>query len=210
LGFNVMNGRGGGHFDRKASADVATAEFADVLEAARQGSHQAIAVLWRELHPRLLLFLRGLDPVAAEDVEAETWFVAARDLADFDGDERQFRAWMFTIARNRLIDWRRYEARRPGVAVTPEALDRPADDDPAATALDAVGAEAAIALVRACLPPDQAEVILLRVVGGLQAAEVAAIVGKRSGTVCVLQHRGLRQLADQITRGEVERRGVTE
>jgi RNA polymerase sigma-70 factor (ECF subfamily) len=189
---------------------VATAEFADVLEAARQGSHQAIAVLWRELHPRLLRFLRGLDPAAAEDVEAETWFVAARDLADFDGDERQFRAWMFTIARNRLIDWRRYEARRPSVAVTPEALDRPADDDPAATALDAVGAEAAMALVRACLPREQAEVILLRVVGGLEVAEVAAIVGKRSGTVRVLQHRGLRQLADQITRGAVERRGVTE
>jgi RNA polymerase sigma-70 factor, ECF subfamily len=189
---------------------VATADFADVLEAARQGSHEAIAVLWRELHPRLLRFLRGLDPVAAEDVEAETWFVAARDLADFDGDERQFRAWMFTIARNRLIDWRRSEARRPGVAMTPEALDRPAADDPAATALDAVGTEAAMALVRAFLPRDQAEVILLRVVGGLEVGEVAAIVGKRPGTVRVLQHRGLRRLAEQITRGAVERRGVTE
>jgi RNA polymerase sigma-70 factor (ECF subfamily) len=189
---------------------VATGEFADVLQAARQGSHQAIAVLWRELHPRLLRFLRGLDPVAAEDVEAETWFVAARDLPEFDGDEMQFRAWMFTIARNRLIDWRRYEARRRRVALTPDVVDRPADDDPAATALDAAGAEAALAFVREFLPRDQAEVILLRVVGGLEVSEVAAIVGKRPGTVRVLQHRGLRRLAEQITRGAFERRGVTE
>ena len=189
---------------------MATAEFAEVLQAARRGSHQAIAVLWRELHPRLLRFLRGLEPVAAEDVEAETWFVAARDLADFDGNEKQFRAWMFTIARNRLIDWRRHEARRPRTAVTPEIMNRPADDDPAATALDAVGTEAAVALVRACLPRDQAEVILLRVVGGLGVGEVAAIVGKRPGTVRVLQHRGLGRLAERFTRSAVRRRGVTE
>jgi RNA polymerase sigma-70 factor, ECF subfamily len=202
-------GGAAGNSNRKSSADVAAAEFGDVLQAAREGSHPAIAVLWRELHPRLLRFLRGLDPVAAEDVEAETWFVAARDLAKFDGDGQQFRAWMFTIARNRLIDWRRHEARRPTVAVTPEVFDRPADDDPAATALDVVRAEAAVALVRACLPRDQAEVILLRVVGGLEVDEVAAIVGKRPGTVRVLQHRGLRRLADQIARDALERRGVT-
>jgi RNA polymerase sigma-70 factor (ECF subfamily) len=188
---------------------VATGEFANVLQAAREGSHRAIAVLWRELHPRLLRFLRGLDPVAAEDVEAETWFVAARDLANFDGDEKQFRAWMFTIARNRLIDWRRREARRRSVAVTPEVLDPPADDDPAVTALDMVGAEAAVALVRACLPRDQAEVILLRVLGGLDVGEVATIMGKRPGTVRVLQHRGLRRLAEQIAPHAPERRGVT-
>jgi RNA polymerase sigma-70 factor (ECF subfamily) len=202
-------GQSAGTSNRKSSTDVEPAEFGDVLQAAREGSHGAIAVLWRELHPRLLRFLRGLDPVAAEDVEAETWFVAARDLAKFDGDEKQFRSWMFTIARNRLIDWRRHEARRPTVAVTPEVFDRPADDDPAETALDVVRAEASVALVRACLPRDQAEVILLRVVGGLEVDEVAAIVGKRPGTVRVLQHRGLRRLADQIARDALERRGVT-
>lgn len=188
---------------------MARDEFADVLRAACEGSHEAIAILWRELHPRLLRFLRGLDPAAAEDVEAETWYVAARDLANFDGNENQFRAWMFTIARNRLIDWRRQEARRPRSALTPDVVDRPADDDPASTALEVVRAEASVALVRSCLPRDQAEVILLRVVGGLEVDEVAVIVGKRAGTVRVLQHRGLRRLADQVARDALERRGVT-
>jgi RNA polymerase sigma-70 factor (ECF subfamily) len=189
---------------------VATTEFGDVLAAAQQGSHWAIAVLWQELHPRLLRFLRGMDPVAAEDVEADTWLVAARDLAHFRGDGHQFRAWMFTIARNRLIDWRRREARRRSVAVTPDVLsDHPAEDDPAVTAVDALGADAAVALVRSCLPRDQAEVILLRVLGGLTVDEVAAIVDKRPGNVRVLQHRGLRRLAERISDEAPERRGVT-
>ena len=189
---------------------MATREFAPVLAAAQDGAQWAIAALWRDLHPRLLRFLRSLDSVHAEDVEADTWLVAARDLAMFRGDEQQFRAWMFTIARNRLIDARRREARRPSIMVPPEALgEHPADDDPAVTALDTLSADAAVALVRECLPPHQAEVILLRVLGGLDVDEVAAMVGKRPGNVRVLQHRGLRRLAERLSREAPERRGVT-
>jgi RNA polymerase sigma-70 factor (ECF subfamily) len=189
---------------------VTADDFDEALAAAQDGAQWAVAVLWDELHPRLLRFLRGLDPSAAEDVEADTWLSAARDLGTFHGDDRRFRAWMFTIARNRLIDWRRREARRRSVAVSPETLrDRPAPDDPAGLALEVVRADAAVALVRSCLPRDQAEVILLRVLGGLEVDEVAAIVRKRPGNVRVLQHRGLRRLAGRIAEGAAERGGVT-
>ena len=189
---------------------MTTHEFGEVLAAAQDGAPWAVAVLWNELHPRLLRFLRGLDPSAAEDVEADTWLAAARDLGTFLGDDRQFRAWMFTIARNRLIDWRRREARRRSVAVSPEILgERPAADDPAGLALDVLRADAAVALVRSCLPRGQAEVILLRVLGGLDVDQVAAIVGKRPGNVRVLQHRGLRRLAERIAEEAPHRRGVT-
>jgi RNA polymerase sigma-70 factor, ECF subfamily len=189
---------------------VAVTEFAPVLAAAQEGAQWAIALLWQDLHPRLLRFLRGLDQVAAEDVEADTWLAAARDLASFHGDDKQFRAWIFTIARNRLTDWRRREARRRSVALSPEILDeRPAADDPASLALDMLRADAAVALVRSCLSRDQSEVILLRVLGGLDVDEVAAIVGKRPGNVRVLQHRGLRRLAERIADESRELRGVT-
>jgi RNA polymerase sigma-70 factor (ECF subfamily) len=60
--------------------------------------------------------------------------------------------------------------------------------------------------VRTSLPRDQAEVILLRVVGGFDVAEVAAIVGKRPGNVRVLQHRGLRALAERLSEHPIEDR----
>ena len=56
----------------------------------------------------------------------------------------------------------------------------------------------------ASLPRDQAEIIMLRVVAGLDARDVARIMGKSSGAVRVAAHRGLRRLA-----GQVERAGVT-
>ena len=47
------------------------------------------------------------------------------------------------------------------------------------------------------LPPDQAEAVLLRVVADLSVTEVAAILGRREGTIRVLVHRGLRRLAER-------------
>jgi RNA polymerase sigma-70 factor (ECF subfamily) len=63
--------------------------------------------------------------------------------------------------------------------------------------LEGRSTRAALALV-AELPADQAEVVALRVLGGLEVAEVARIVGKRPGTVRVLAHRGLRRLAQRV------------
>jgi RNA polymerase sigma-70 factor (ECF subfamily) len=48
------------------------------------------------------------------------------------------------------------------------------------------------------LPPDQAEVVVLRAVAGLDVGHVAAIVGKRPGTVRVLAYRGLHKLRELV------------
>jgi RNA polymerase sigma-70 factor (ECF subfamily) len=57
----------------------------------------------------------------------------------------------------------------------------------------------AMAAMIAALPADQAEVIVLRVIAGLDVAEVAAVTGMRPGTVRVLTHRALRRLAQQLS-----------
>ncbi len=48
------------------------------------------------------------------------------------------------------------------------------------------------------LPDDQAEVVLSACSEASTRARVAGIVGKRAGTVRVLQHRGLRRLAELL------------
>ena len=58
-------------------------------------------------------------------------------------------------------------------------------------------AQAAIDGLVAVLTPEQAEVILLRVVAGLDAAQVGAIVGRNAGLVRVRQHRALRRLSER-------------
>lgn len=172
--------------------------FPSTLRAAQAGEDWAVGVLWRALNPRLVRFLAARAGDAAEDIASETWLAAARNLTTFSGGDIEFRAWMFTIARRRLADWQRRESRQPRTASDDAAMGSAvADDDPGAEALAALGTEGALALVNR-LPADQAEVVLLRVLGDFDAAQVARIMGKRPGTVRMLQHRGLRRLAELV------------
>ncbi|MGQ0616485.1 MAG: sigma factor-like helix-turn-helix DNA-binding protein [Acidimicrobiia bacterium] len=62
-------------------------------------------------------------------------------------------------------------------------------------ALDALADDDTARLVASLLPARQAEVVLLRVVGGLSTDEVAHITGPSPGAVRVLLHRALGRLA---------------
>jgi len=53
------------------------------------------------------------------------------------------------------------------------------------------------------LPPHQAEVILLRVVAGLDTETVARLVGRNPGAVRVAAHRGLRRMAEILAEAGV-------
>lgn len=167
----------------------------DVVASAVAGDESAFITLYRALQPPLLRYLRVLTPSGAEDAASETWAAAVTHLARFTGGERELRSWLFTIARSKVIDQTRQQARRP-VQLTdePHHLDRPDPQDVALEVIDAMTPDLAVALL-AALPADQAEVITLRVLGGFDTAEVSRLTGKSPGAVRVAQHRGLKRLA---------------
>jgi RNA polymerase sigma-70 factor, ECF subfamily len=173
-------------------------EFPAVLDAAAGGDEEAFGRLWHDLQPRLLRYFMVAAPAVAEDLASETWLGVVRGLGRFGGNEPAFRAWVFTIARHQVLDWRRRAARRPAQdQPVGDLAEQAAPDDPATTAVEGLSTRAALAVV-ATLPADQAEAVVLRVVAGLEVDRVAAIMGKRPGTVRVLTHRGLRRLAERL------------
>ena len=178
-----------------AAAPAAAGAFAERLRAAQAGGEWALASLYRAHDPAIRRFLRGHVGQDADDLASQTWIDAARNLHRFEGDEDAFRGWLFTIARRRMIDRTRRRARRPEELTDLAALDVADRCDPAEDATAALSGDDAARLVAELLPPDQAEIVLLRVVGGLDVATVAEITGKRPGTVRVAQHRALRRLA---------------
>ena len=171
------------------------------MAAAQAGAEWAVAVLYRSLQPRLLRYLRAQAPGQdAEDIAAQAWLEIAKALPRFTGDEDGFGALVFTVARRRLADHRRAVRRRPVDLVGDDALvSVPAGPGgPEDAALARLGGEEAARRLAELLPADQAEVVLLRVVGGLSVDQVAALLGRRPGTVRVLQHRALRRLARHL------------
>lgn len=179
---------------------VTADSFATLMAAARSGDRDAVAQLWRTEHPRLVRVLRGLVGDAAEDVASQTWLEVMGLLGRFEGDERGFRALLFTIARRRVADHRRSLRRKPAVPMAPIdlAAATPVPRNPGRDVGAAIEGDEAVALIRAMLPAEQAEVVLLRVVGGLSVDEVSRIVDRSPGAVRVQQHRALKRLADRM------------
>ena len=177
--------------------------FEEALTNASGGDERAFAALWRWANPSLLRWLRVVAPDGGEDLASEVWVSVVRALDSFQGGEPEFRAWFFTIARRRAIDSGRRRRRRPQV-VGLEGVDAPHPVDMSEVLAGDAAVEAAIALLRQ-LRPDQAEVVALRVIGGLTVPETAAVVGRSDTAVRVLCHRGLRTLATCFTTDLVAR-----
>src|SRR5438552_4916135 len=87
--------------------------FPSILDAARARADWAVAALYKDLQPPMLGYLRSKCPAEAEDLAQETWIDVARGLSRFRGGEQDFRRFVFTIARRRLIDHLRRAASRP-------------------------------------------------------------------------------------------------
>lgn len=172
----------------------------ELITAAVRRDPQAWAEIYERHAGQLLgFFVNQLrDHAAAEDMTAEV-FVEALQAADrFHGNTTDLRSWLFRIARNNLIDHFRRQRRAKvdtleGAGESELARILPAEDpgDAAIARLDRARMREAIR----CLSPDQREVILLRLAGGLTAADIAGIVGKTTGAVKALQHRALATLA---------------
>jgi RNA polymerase sigma-70 factor, ECF subfamily len=166
----------------------------DALARAIAGDEAGFLEMWRALQPRLLRFLRVLGCADPDDVASETWLQVVRDLHKFAGDQDDFRRWLFTIGRHRVIDAARARSRRPAVPMI-TGLDILADHQLVEDqVLHSLSVQGAIALL-AKLSPDQAEAVALRVIAGLDTPDVAKILGKSAGAVRVALHRGLKSLA---------------
>jgi len=171
------------------------------LAAARRRDPEAVARIYQAYAPGLLRFFVAAvgDRRAAEDLTATVFAAAVEDLPGFRGEVTKLGGWLFRIARHDLYDYRRRivraRAEHPDDVLGEAAL---AEDgpDPQDLAERLEGSRMMAALEQ--LSTDQREVLLLRLAAGLTVGEVAATLGKTTGAVKALQHRGLARLARKL------------
>lgn len=179
--------------------------FDSVLQAARVGADWAWTRIYRDLSPSVLRYLKAQGAKEPEDLLGEVFVSIVRSLSTFAGTETEFRAWVFTCARNRLIDsWRR-DGRRPVEYVPDEQLAAAGQAESAESEAMRRLAYERVQATLSRLSVYQREVIFLRVVVGLSIEEVAQVLGRSSGSVKSLQSRGLATLRREISREAVSK-----
>lgn len=175
---------------RGQPARAPTHGFDEVLAAARLGQAWALTALYRGYAGQVAGYVRARTSAEADDLVNEIFLSVFTGLSGFSGGEPEFRGWLFTIARRRIVD----EFRRGSRAVATTSYERESDLRTVASAetesLDQLG-EQWVRSVLDRLAPDQRDVLLLRILGDLTVEQVAASLGKSVGAVKQLQRRGV-------------------
>ena len=169
------------------------------LVAARRREPAAVTRVYSAYAPALFRFFMASvgDRDLAEDLTGAAFVSAIEGLPRFRGPVEALGGWLFQIARHDLYDHRRRQARsrlEPLEDNLNEAAVVAGAEDPEELAMARLEGTRVLGALRE-LSPDQREVLLLRMAGGLTAPEVAEILGKTVGAVKSLQFRGLASLA---------------
>lgn len=173
--------------DRLIAATAALPDSESDLALARRAvaDRAAFAALYRRHLPTVHRYaMARLGNVQeAEDVTAQSFEAALRDLRRYDG-RSSLATWLIGIARHKVADHLR-RSRTTAPLDAAEALPDPAPN----RALEL--AEVADVLRR--LPPERAELLALRFYAGLSVAECAHMMGRSEGAIKMLTLRAIQQ-----------------
>ena len=175
-------------------------DFPSVLAAACGGADWAWTLIYREYSPAVLRYLRGHGAREPEDLLGEVFVQVVRNVGAFEGAEREFRSWVFMIARNRLVDgWRRQGRSQLDFVPADELAAVGGAGDSEHEAMRHLDDARVIETLRR-LTHDQRDVLFLRYFAQLTIDEVAVVLGKRPGAVKSLQARGLAAIRREMSR----------
>jgi RNA polymerase sigma-70 factor, ECF subfamily len=185
----------GGEREAVSKVGLTATDLAD----ARRREPAAVTRIYTAYAPALYRFFMAAvsDRHLAEDLTGTAFLSAIEALPRFRGPIEALGGWLFQIARHDLYDYRRKQARsriEPLEDNLNEAALADGGVDPEELAIERLEGTRVLVALRE-LSADQREVLLLRMAAGLTAPEVAAILGKTTGAVKALQHRGLASLA---------------
>jgi RNA polymerase sigma-70 factor (ECF subfamily) len=167
-----------------------TAQANRALVQARNGVGAGFEYLFHELAGPVAAFSARQGADDPDGVANTALFEAYKGLPMFEGDYRAFRAFVFRIARNRIIDDYRKRSRRPQLTELRGEASRPVWEHTD----ERLGSEEWVTGMLEQLTEDQREVVMLRVLGDLSIEDTALIIGKPVTAVKALQRRAIRRL----------------
>jgi len=170
----------------------------EIVKAAKQGDERAFSRLYEYYISPIFRFIyfRVKDYTEAEDLTQIVFLRAWDALPNYLQKKTPFSSWLYTIAKNAIIDYWRKKKDWQISDLTQETIKddkRPVDDlieeeEDFRTLRDAIG----------LLTEDQQEVIILKFIEGLSNKEIAKIIGKKEEAIRQLQSRAIKALKEHF------------
>ena len=178
-------------------------DTSELVTRAQTGEADAIGRLYDQHHVEIFRYLwaRVGERPLAEDLTGEVFMRMLTGLPGYRPSAAPFRAWLYQIARNLLIDHYRKTGKRTMVSLEQaETLNDGSSD--MVTMIDQRLTMERVHRALTRLDQAQREVVTLRFLSGLSLQEVARTLGKTENSVKALQHRGLATLRQVLNQAK--------
>lgn len=139
-----------------------------------------------------VFYRTGRDHALAEDLTSEIFMKALEKYETYHTSGGSFSSWIFTIARNHVID--RYRTHREQVSIDALANVLPAPSRDIQQDIDNSTMTKRVMAAIDQLPPQHREVIVLKFISELETEEIARVLDKKPGAIRVALHRALQAL----------------
>jgi RNA polymerase sigma-70 factor, ECF subfamily len=188
---------------------AADAYEAQLVARAKDRVSQAWDEIYARHYPPVYRYIRArvFEESAAEDLASSVFLAAVKGIGAYKYNGQPLLAWLYRIARNVVSNHQRSLFRQrtlsaggvfqlPGRVLGQTRKEEPAG--PPTTDPGSMVEQMDLREAMAQLPEAQREVLLLKFFVGLDAKEIAAVVGKEPAAVYSLQARGLQALRRRL------------
>ncbi len=177
----------------------------ELLRRAKSGDHEAFGDLYGlYLEPVYrYVYYRVGDELEAEDLTEIIFLKAWEALPSIHLEEFHFRAWIYRIAHNLVVD--RHRTKHPTIPITEieNSVQAQLIDTPE-SAYQRIETEQQLTEVIQQLEPNLQNVVLFRFVMGLSHSETAEMMNLTDVYIRVLQHRALKKIKELLSRKQIE------
>lgn len=169
-----------------------------LVSEAKAGDSEAFGILYDAYVERIyrFVFFRVADEQTAEDITAQVFLRAWEKLGRYRIGNTPFLAWLYTIARNAVID--HYRTRKDSVALDDVAYSQPDHAESSDYRIDLATEVQSLSIAMKTLTQDQQKILLLKFIEGMSTDQIAHHLGKSEGAIRALQMRALQALAKRL------------
>lgn len=173
---------------------ISKEELIDLSKRWRLGDKEAFSVIYDAYVDKIYKFIYfKVDSADAEDITELTFIKAWEKRKKYDPKKSSFSSWLYTIARNTVID--HYRVSKPVAELDPTLSDDKRISNPKDRTEQSLNADFLREAVSE-LPKNYRDIILLRFIDDLSYSEIAKILDKSEGSIRIMQFRAIRQLRD--------------
>jgi RNA polymerase sigma-70 factor (ECF subfamily) len=187
--------------DRQVNTDNVRGAVPDTVSLAEE-----FGQLYEIYLPKIYQYTRYrvADKEAAEDLTSDIFNKALDGFKRFDPGKASFPTWIFSIARNTIIDYYRKHAKETKVRRDTKPENSLGSDSPE----EKLSRSEEIARLRECiskLNENEQELISLKFSGGITNREIARVTGLSESNVGTILCRAIRKLRDDFSGWYYER-----